>query len=399
MNPETEELTGPAAATSAPEGMPRKRRGTALLLALFAMVVLLLLSQGALIASMHEFRAGRNTLVEQRAFAVAEFGINREIASWPRSRNLPPPTGLAFGAIDSNSVFVSQGDTARVKVTRLNDNTFWVVSTGRASIGNAALESQRMTNMLVRIAYPTITPGAAIVTGGDITVRGNAYVTGANTDPAGWTQCPQIAGRDTFAIAYAPGVKVSIQKANSVVNGTNADPAAADSNTYVRYGTESWNSLVANADIKISGGTYQPFPVGTASSCDYSKSLNWGEPFRGGGTIAGCMDYFPIIYVDGNIRLNGKGRGQGILLVNGDVALNGTLDWFGLIIARDDFIAGNGTAKILGSVMSRNADLDKDAVSIGGTIDLHWSKCAVESALRGSAVLTRTRERSWVQLQ
>ncbi len=399
MKPASEELTGEVVEPIATKPTPRKRRGTALLLALFAMVVLLLLSQGALVASMHEFRAGRNTLVEQRAFAVAEFGINREIASWPRERNLPPPTGLAFGAIDSNSVFVSQGDTARVKVTRLNDNTFWVVSTGRASIGNAALESQRMTHMLVRIAYPTITPGGAIVTAGDITVKGNAFVTGANTNPAGWTQCSQIAGRDTFAIAYAPGVTVNIQKPTSVVNGTNADPAAADSNTYVRYGTESWNSLVANADIKIASGSYQPLPTGTASTCNYSASMNWGEPFRGAGTIAGCMNYFPIIYVDGDLKLNGKGRGQGVLLVNGDVTLNGTLDWYGLIVARDDFDAGNGTAKIFGSVMSRNADLDKDNVSIGGTIDLQWSKCAVESALRGSAVLTRTRERSWVQLQ
>ncbi len=272
----------------------RERRGTALLLALFAMVVLLLLSQGAFVASLHEYRAGRNTLVEQRAFAVAEFGINREIAAWPRSRNLPPPTGLAFGAIDSNSVFVSQGDTARVKVTRLNDNTFWVVSTGRASIGNDALESQRMTHMLVRIAYPSISPGGAIVTAGDITVRGNAFVTGKNTDPAGWTQCAEIAGRDTFAISYAPGVKVSIQKTNSVENGTNADPAAADSNTYVRFGTESWNSLVANANVRIAGGTYQPFPVGNATACTTSQLLNWGEPFRGGGSIVGCMDYYPI---------------------------------------------------------------------------------------------------------
>ncbi len=378
---------------------PRKRRGAALLLALFSMVVLLLLSQGAVIASMHEFRAGRNTLVEQRAFAVAEFGLNREIANWPRSRNLPPPTGLAFGGIDSASVFVSQGDTARVKVTRLNDNTFWVVSTGRASIGNAALESERMTHMLVRIAYPSITPGAAIVTAGDIRVRGAAYVDGRNTNPAGWTQCAQIPGRDTFAIAYAPGVTVQIQKANNVVNGTNPDPAAADSNTYVRYGTESWNSLVANADLKIAGGTYQPFPVGTANSCNYNVATNWGEPFRTAGHIVGCKDYFPIIYADGNLHMNGNGRGQGVLLVNGDLRINGTLDWFGLIIVRDDIDAGNGTAKVLGSIMARNAVLDSDDNMITGTADIFWSKCAVESALRGSAILTRTRERSWVQMK
>jgi len=391
-------MTEPATPTPP---MTRERRGAALILALFAMVVLLLLSQGALLASVHEFRAGRNTLVEQRAFAVAEFGLNREVSDWKRERNLPPPVGMAFGAIDSNSVFVSQGDTARVKVTRLNENTFWVVSTGRASIGNAALESQRMTHMLVRIAYPTITPGAAIVTAGTLRLRGSPTVDGRNTNPPGWDQCAAIAGRDTFAIAHAPAFPPIIggNSGNGVINGVNPDPAAADSNTYVRYGTESWNSLTANADLRIASGTYQPQPVGTASSCDYGTATNWGEPWRTSGMIAGCKDYFPIIYVDGNVTLNGNSRGQGILLVNGDLRINGTMDWFGLVVVRDDIDAGNGTAKVFGSVMARNALLDNQTSSISGTADFYWSRCAVESALRGSAILTRTRDRSWVQLQ
>lgn len=387
--------------TPTPRVRRRQRRGAALLLALFAMVVLLLLSQGAVIAATGEYRAGRNTLIEQRAFAVAEFGLNREVADWDRSRNLPPPTGMAFGSIDSNSVFVSQGDTARVKVTRLNDNTFWVVSLGRASIGNKLLESQRMTHMLVRIAYPSITPGAAIVTAGTLRLRGNPTVDGRNTDPAGWEQCDSIAGRDTFAIAHAPAFPPNYQgqSANGVINGVNPDPAAADSNTYVRYGTETWNSLVANANVKIGAGTYQPKPVGTDSSCTESTLSNWGEPFRGSGTIKGCYDYFPIIYASGSVTINGNSRGQGILLVNGDLRVNGSLDWYGLIVVRDDIDAGNGTARVHGSVMARNAVLDNELSSLSGTADFFWSKCAVESALRGSAILTKTRERSWVQLR
>ncbi len=391
MSPETEPLT-PAR---------RERRGAALVLALFAMVVLLLLSQGALLASVHEFRAGRNTLVEQRAFAVAEFGLNREIANWKRERNLPPPTGLAFGGIDSSSVFVSQGDTARVKVTRLNENTFWVVSTGRASIGNAALESQRQTHMLVRIAYPTITPGAAIVTAGTLRIRGNPTIDGRNTDPDGWEQCPAIPGRDTFAIAHAPGFPPDYTGSvpRGVTNGINPDPAAADSNTYVRYGTESWNTLTANADMRISSGTYQPEPTGTATSCDYGAGTNWGEPWRTAGHIAGCKNYFPIIYAEGSVTINGNSRGQGVLLVNGDLRINGTLDWFGLIVVRDDMDAGNGTARVYGSVMARNALVDSEVSSVSGTADFFYSRCALESALRGSAILTRTRHRSWAQLQ
>ncbi|GAB1344920.1 PilX N-terminal domain-containing pilus assembly protein [Gemmatimonas sp.] len=394
----------PAPETAAGETPARvlvkARRGMALILTLVVVVVLAILSTGAVLSSMQEFRGGRNALVEQRAFAVAEFGLNSEISNWDRSRNLPPPTGMAIGAIDSANVFVAQGDTAKVFIQRLTDNTFWVRSVGRANIGSAQLEAQRMTNMVVRIAYPTINPGGAIVTAGNIRVQGSAEVTGTNTNPSGWTQCSNIAGRDTFAISYAPGRTVNIQKLNMVTGGINADPAAGDSNTYVRYGTESWNSLVAAADIKLPGGTYQPEPVGTSSTCDWNATANWGEPLRvsGGGNtyVAGCKDYFPIIYVNGTAQLS-HGRGQGVLLVNGDVRLTGNFQWYGLIIARDDIVKGNGTFDLWGSAMSRNANV-QDGNDIVGNSYFKWSKCAVESALRGSAILTRTKERSWAQL-
>jgi hypothetical protein len=376
---------------------PRVRRGTALVLTLIAVVVLAALSTGAMLGSMQEFRGGRNSLVEQRAFAVAEFGLNQEISAWKKSRNLPPPVGMAYGAIDSTSVFVAQGDTARVKVTRLNENTFWVVSIGRANIGNSQLESQRQTHMLVRIAYPTINPGGAIVTAGDVDVKGSAEIHGENTNPAGWTQCANITGRDTFAISYGPGRDVDIQKPEMVTGGTHADPLAADSNTYVRFGTESWQSLVAGADATIPGGNYSPEPTGTATTCDYGVANNWGEPRRGVGAVLGCKDFFPIIYSSSSLHLS-QGRGQGILLVNGDVQLNGNFEWYGLIIARDDIIKGNGTFDMWGSIMSRNATVNDNGNSIIGNSTFNWSKCAVESALRGSAILTRTRERSWVQL-
>ncbi|WP_411279412.1 hypothetical protein [Gemmatimonas sp.] len=375
----------------------RARRGTALLITLVVVVVLAILSTGAVLGAMQDFRAGRNTLVEQRAFAVAEFGLNQEISRWDRARNLPAPKGMAIGAIDSTNVFVAQGDTARVRVQRLTETTFWVVSVGRANIGNGALESQRQTHMVVRIAYPTINPGGAIVTAGNISVKGSAQITGMNTNPAGWTQCANIAGRDTFAINYATGKTATIQKPEMVIGGINQSAAAADSNTYVRYGTESWNTLVANADITLPAGNLGPEPVGTATTCDISSTSNWGEPLRSGtGYVGGCTDYFPIIYVSGSLQLT-KGRGQGILLVNGDIRLAGNFQWFGLIIARDDITKGNGTFDMWGSIMSRNADVTDDN-SIVGNSSFNWSKCAVESALRGSAILTRTKERSWVQL-
>jgi hypothetical protein len=177
------------------------------------------------------------------------------------------------------------------------------------------------------------------------------------------------------------------------------DAAAADSNTYVRYGTESWVSLTSNADIKLPGGTYNSNiqPVGTATTCDRSQTWNWGEPNRPGAVI-GCYGWYPIIYVDGSMHLNGNGYGQGILLVNGDLEINGIFEFYGLVIVRDDVTKGNGTAKIHGALYAANLTLDTSTSWFTGTQDVNYSKCAIESALAGSAILVRVTQRHWAQV-
>src|SRR5690606_24445842 len=94
------------AASVTPE---RSRRGAALLTALFGIVVISTIVSGAFFTSSQEFRGGRNQLVEQRAFAVAEYGLNAEVSNWDRGRNLPG--GMAVGAVDSSRVYVAAGDT------------------------------------------------------------------------------------------------------------------------------------------------------------------------------------------------------------------------------------------------------------------------------------------------
>jgi hypothetical protein len=374
----------------------RDRRGVALITALFSIVVLAIVITGAFFTSTQEYRGGRNQLVEQRSFAVAEFGLNSEISNWDRARNLPG--GMATGEVDSNQVYVAAGDTARVKVTRLGDNTFWVVSEGKANIGNARLEARRQTGAYVRIAYPSISPKGAITAAANVNITGSAVVDGDNNDPA-WSQCPSIPGSTVPAVVVPPGNTVTYKPQNiTSTPEVQYDPAAADSNTYVRYGSESWNTLVANADIKLPGGQYGADiqPVGTVTTCDQSGQFNWGEPDRP-GTVVGCYGYYPIIYSSGSLKINGNGRGQGILLINGDLEINGTFEFYGVVVVRDDITKGNGNATIYGAVFAANVDLD-DANVINGNKTVLYSRCAVESALRGSAILVRVRERGWSQI-
>lgn len=375
-----------------------RRRGAALVTALMGIVVIAIMVSGAFFTSQQEYRGGRNALVEQRAFAVAEFGLNAEVSNWDRARNLP--NGMPVGDTSATKVYVAEGDTARVRITRLTPTTFWVSSQGTANIGNQTLESRRQTSAYVRIAYPSVTPKGAITTAGDINVTGSAQISGKNQNPLGWGQCLSVPSDTVPAIVAAPGANVNYKQQNiATTPAVMYDPAAADSNTYVRFGTESWNSLVANADIKLPGGQFGTdiYPVGTANSCNSSLLTNWGEPNRP-GTIIGCYGLFPIIYAASSLHINGKGRGQGILLVNGDLEINGQFEFYGLVIVRDDIRKGNGTAHIQGAVYAANTIL-ADPSFIAGNQDIFYSTCAVESALRGSAILVRVKERHWAQVQ
>lgn len=377
-------------------GDDNQRRGVALITALFGVVVLAVMMSGMYFTSNQEYRGTRNALVEQRAFAVAEFGLNSEISSWDRARNQVQAFGI--GAIDDNQVYVAESDTAWVKVTRLTDNSFWVVSDGWASMGVDALESRRQTSAFVRIAYPTINPKGAITAAGNVNLQGSSLVDGDDMNPAGWTNCP-APGATIPAVTVPPGATVNSGPHNlASTPGVAYDPAAADSNTYVRYGSESWNSLTANADITIPGGNYNADlePIGTATTCNKSLSTNWGEPYRPG--VIGCHGYFPIIYVNGDLHLNGDGRGQGILLVNGDLEINGLLDFYGIVIVRDDFSKSNGTAKVNGAIFAANLTLADPLSWLTGNQTVLYSKCAVESALAGSAILIRVTQRHWAQI-
>jgi hypothetical protein len=374
-----------------------QRRGVALITALFGVVVLAVMMSGMYFTSNQEYRGTRNALVEQRAFAVAEFGLNSEISNWDRARN--QVQSFAIGKIDSNQVYVAAGDTAWVKVTRLTNTTFWVLSDGQANIGVKSLESRRQTSAFVRIAYPTIEPKGAITAAGNVRLQGSAGVDGDDLNPTGWTNCGALVPT-VPAVTVPPAGTVTYGPSNITSTPAVAyDSAAADSNTYVRYGSESWNSLSSNADIKLAGGVYNSniLPVGTDSTCDKSGNFNWGEPNRP-GTVIGCYGYFPIIYSASSLHLDGNGRGQGILLVNGDLEFNGLFEFTGIVIVRDDILKSNGTAKITGAVFAANMTAGDPLSWMTGDQDVQYSNCAVQSALQGSAILVRVLQRHWAQV-
>ena len=376
----------------------KARKGFAMFMALGALVIIGVLIAGSSYVTLQETRLGQNSIVQTRAFSAAEYGLNKIQADWDKTPNLQMANGASF----DTSYTLAQG-TCKVRYTRLNNETFWIVSEGRAAAGNALSASRtavKRVGAILRLRIPTIRANGAITTAGNIVVQGSPQVSGLNNMPAGWSGCdataPNLAG-----IVATPTATVSIQKPTQVIGVPQVlrDPLASDSNTYVRYGDETWNALRAQANVTITNGTGPNTAAPSLDafgSCNKSDPSNWGEPWRTPGYVAACVNYFPIIYSTTSLALN-QGRGQGILLVEGDVRINGQFEWFGLIVARDDITKGNGNATIRGAIMARNANLG-DNSEVLGNITVNYSQCALEHAMRGSASVLQAKHRAWAEL-
>ena len=370
------------------------REGMALAMAMFAIVVIGALIAGAFFASNQDFKIGRNSLVAQRAFSAAEFGLNKTMAEWDQRLNL----GIKVGKDTSFNYVTGDGGSSNVRITRANDLTYWVVSEGAAGV-NTPLETRRRTSTVLRLAYPAIKYGGALTLAGGGTIKGSSQVYGTNANPTGW-DCADYPGRDTTAVAYAPGTTLTVAKASNTIGtpATFADPNAGTDGTYIKYGDESWNTLVANADIKMAGDPGGVYPVlNAAGECNTSVLTNWGEPLRDATAVKKCQNYMPIIYISTDTHLN-QGRGQGVLLVDGSLFVNGSFDWYGLIIVRDQLVKSNGSANIVGAAMARNASISATTNDIMGDITFQYSKCAIETALHGSARLVPAKKRAWAEM-
>jgi hypothetical protein len=389
-------MSEPSLTTTSP-----RREGFALAVAMVAIVVIGALIAGAFFTSTQEYRVGRNSLVDQRAYSAAEAGVTQPIQGWLKQLNLSMNNGWTN---DPDTLRISGGGYAVRRVTRLDDYTFWVTSDGYAGGTTGQLASHHRVNAIYRLAYPNFNIRGALTVRGQVEVQGSSKVDGTDQIPPQWTTsgiCPAPSGG-------LPGV--AAPDTTKVCNGTcpegkseqqrifgypaqQQDPAAADTTTYYKYGDQNWTLLTQNADIKLPGGNYYLEPLEASGKCDYATKTNWGDPQR----TTACADYFPIVYIDGDLKLQANSIGQGVLLVNGSLEMAGGFEFNGIVIVRND-IKSTGTGnKISGSAFAGNT-YTTDNSSITGNSEIQYSKCAIERAAKGSSTIVRTKQRGFAEI-
>ena len=219
--------------------------------------------------------------------------------------------------------------------------------------------------------------------------------------PAGW------GGVCTGGLEDKPGILtddedgVSSQGAAEITGAPDVleDPYIADS-TFTKFGDLEWDDLTAMANIVLSGGNINNTgPDSTAAGeCNAGQAFpdNWGNPENPG---AACFDWFPIIHVTGNTRIQSGGVGQGILLVDGDLDMRGSFSFYGIVIVQGEVGTQGSGNRVMGGIMASNANFDSQSL-VGGS-EVTNSTCAVTRAILNNPSLTRVRplaSRSWVDL-
>jgi hypothetical protein len=378
----------------------KDERGIALAIAIFALVVVGAMVAGAFFAGTQEQRVGVNSRRVQQSFGVAEVGAAERLATWrPDSFN-----GRGIYPADSVSIALTRapfgtGSYGGV-VYKLYNSMFlidvngadWASRAGRTQGGSGA---RQRVGLLTRLDPVQFDIQASLTTQGTVIVKGTASVNGNDQYPTGWLDCGPL--QDALAgIRAQPGAKIDTAGGASVSGDPLVlrDATLADS-SFTNFSGVTYAELAAGATLTLPGGLYKTQPTFVSGRCNTADPTNWGD---GQNPNSACGSYFPIVHITGSATLNGV-QGQGLLLVDGDLSVDGSYEWFGITIVQGSFKTGGGgksPAHFWGATLARNADLDVQ--DMAGHATVNYSSCGVRKALQATSRPTMLRSRGWVQL-
>lgn len=376
-------------------------RGMALAIALFAIVVIGALVAGTAFAGQLEMGGGRSAMATSQAMEQAETGLAEAFENWQ-------PTWNALAAGDSvfGPTTTANGNRNRrtYRVLRLGGVLAFVHSTGeRLSAGGDILASREL-GMLARIHEPDVDVDAAVEGMGDVRVGGTSKVSGFDSNPAGWSsEC-------TGTLDDVPGVRASgaVQtNGGGEILGepSPTDPWVANDATVTAQNFQDiYDALIPVVTRTMAGTSYNGMTpsVTGASVCNRGDLNNWGEPGDPayGPLVPQCRTFMPVTLFTGNTTIN-NGRGQGIIIVQGDLRFQGTFIFDGIVLATgniDFHGAGGASSRIYGGLFSANTiDVD-DLIAIAGAPIITYSSCAVAAVLANAGRGVPLSRRGWVQI-
>jgi hypothetical protein len=221
-------------------------------------------------------------------------------------------------------------------------------------------------------------------------------VDGNDKVPFGWSDCPPpgppLAGvRLPAATLLTTGAGCAGLACIAGSPPVAVDTALAPA-TLGRFGDVDFDALHAMATKTIAGGARKIEPSTTGGVCTVGDPDNWGSPLQPAGP---CGGYFPLVWVDGALSVNGA-QGQGVLVVNGDLLIQGNFEFYGPVIVRGRLRTAGTGGRITGGLVAVAQGLAPH--ELHGNAMVQYSRCALDRALIGSSRASLLRQRSWANL-
>jgi hypothetical protein len=385
--------------------IPRPRRhhedGFVLATAILAMVVMgAAVAAGYFIAN-QEYHVGKSMRKSLSAFYGAQAGLQREIATWPTRQRwnamqggdsvlvgpITLPNGVGYRGVVTRVDNVPETDPDR-------ERYYLIRMRGAAAAPFAGEEVGSLQAMMLRVRYYDFCCSAAITAKDTLELAGAGSINGNTSVPTPWAgQC------DSASTTNLAGAEVECSTCwdkQGVASQVNGDPAVEtdttlQAQTLTDWGEVGWENLKEKANKVYTHGstvtTLAPAttvdPMTALPACDRSVKSNWGAP-----TVPThvCHSYWPIIYAEGDLILNGNAVGQGLLLVEGNLFMRGGFQFYGVVLVKKHLTL-EGTAvnaaKVTGSVVVAGQTAVGDSITnsrVSGDGNIQYSACSVMRA-------------------
>ncbi len=346
-----------------------EEKGVVLVLTMLFLLVFTLIGMSAVNTTTYDNRVSGNKRISEQAFYVAEAGINeflgrfRDAATGELKDDAPSnphwklfiatnaemAEKIGYSSSDADHIFVQSlqaplvyGVEIRHKVnvanhviTKAGSPLYIATSHGYAQDGGEKIIEADF------IGSPPFDPPAALYAERPIDVHGTST---------------RIEGKDRCGTRNKPGILTTLHESTNPINLSGNPTIEGD--PAIQYSGEDLD-LKEAVDYfrKDANFTYDYDTDQTLTG--YSDS--WGTPMSTDTstpiTYSGPMNivYFNM-HGDKTLKLAGQSHGAGILLVDGNLELNGGFTWYGVIIVTGALdYTGGGEKNITGGVLTGDA--------------------------------------------
>lgn len=353
------------------------RRGMALVIVVVLTAAMLLLAVAVADRLWQAARSAQLGWQGERALHLADAALLQALTGWS------PATAASQRVAETDTIASRDIDGARTTVlrTRLSARMFSVEATSTVQDGGVRAASSRIGRTLL-LDWGALPAHAALTGVGHITVGDATEILGADAVPAEWeAEChSDVRDLPTVALQSADAAIA----AGATLAGAGAPFARLTAAEVISLATHldaAIGALNAAATVVTSDSLISLDALAGAPACP-----QWfGDARRRRATHPVCSRRWPVVSAvhPGRTRLVGRGPAQGVLVVAGDLHIDGPVFFSGVLVVGGRLtigpVAGGGRSELVGATLVR------DRLAAGSHLDgpvlLQSSRCAARLAL------------------